>query len=159
VGDAGAFQRNSEQVFLGIFNAFTDRIGNLSGFPKAETDDAVAVADNDQSGELEDPAAFDRLGYTVNGYDSLLQIQGRTIYSSQTNTSLLELEAALARPIGQFGNSSVEDVAATVENDLGDALLPTAYAPSLLPPFASKSFSMEEAEARVTPLTSSISCA
>ena len=54
VRNGGAFQSNAMQVLLGVLAAFANGLGNLARFTQTETHDAVAVADNDQSGELED---------------------------------------------------------------------------------------------------------
>ena len=66
------FRETLDQVFLGVFDAFADCVRNLAGLAQAETDGAVAVANNNQSCKLEDTTAFYRFGNTVNGNNSSL---------------------------------------------------------------------------------------
>ena len=60
------------QILLGGLAAFADRLGNLGRLAKAEPNDAVAVAHDDQSGEFHHTAALNGFGYTVDGNNLLL---------------------------------------------------------------------------------------
>ena len=60
-------QGNLDQILLGVLNALADRVRNFAGLADAEADGAVAVADDDQRGKLEDTAAFYGFGNTVDG--------------------------------------------------------------------------------------------
>ncbi len=56
-GNGTAAQRNLHQVFLGVLDAFTDRVGNFAGFAEAEAHGAVSVADDDERSKGKDTAA------------------------------------------------------------------------------------------------------
>ncbi len=73
--NGSAAQRNLDQVLLGVLDALADSVRNFAGLTDAEADGAVAVADDDQSGKLEDTAALYGLRYTVDGNYTLLQFQ------------------------------------------------------------------------------------
>ena len=60
------------QVLLGVLNAFADRLGNFARLAETETNDAVAVADDNESGKLKDAAALHGFGYTVDGNNLFL---------------------------------------------------------------------------------------
>jgi hypothetical protein len=60
------------QVLLRGVAALADRLGNLGRLAKAEANNAVAVADDDQSGKLHHAAALNGFGYTVDGNNLLL---------------------------------------------------------------------------------------
>ena len=72
VGDGAAGQRHVEQVLLGLLGALLDRQRHLLGLAVAEADAAVAVADHDERGEREPPAALDDLGDAVDVDDARL---------------------------------------------------------------------------------------
>ena len=54
--------------------AFWMAIGHFFGLAGTETDLAVAVADDDQRGKTEHPAALDHLGYTIDADQLFEQI-------------------------------------------------------------------------------------
>ena len=56
--DGGAAQSNLLQVLLSVFNALANRVRNFAGLADAKAYDAVAVTDNNKSGELKDTASF-----------------------------------------------------------------------------------------------------
>ncbi len=58
VRNGGALQGNLNQILLGVFNALADRVRHFAGLPEAEANQPIAVADNDQRGELEDRPPF-----------------------------------------------------------------------------------------------------
>ena len=64
-----------EQVLLRALDALLDRQRNLVGLAVADADDAVLVADNDQRGEREAPAALDDLGDAVDLDDAFLEVE------------------------------------------------------------------------------------
>src|SRR3954447_13896608 len=59
------------EVLLGLLDTLGDRRGHLLGLAVADTDGAVAVADDDQRGEAEAPAALDDLRHAVDGDHAL----------------------------------------------------------------------------------------
>ena len=65
VRNGRSFQGNVDQIFLGVLNSFADRVRNLGGLTQSKADSAVAVADDNQRGEFEDTAAFNRFRYAV----------------------------------------------------------------------------------------------
>ena len=58
------------EVLLGVLDALADSVRNLGSLAEAEADGALAVAYNDQSGELEDTAALNGLGNAVERYNA-----------------------------------------------------------------------------------------
>src|SRR3954453_3371254 len=62
------------EVLLGLLDALGDRRGHLLGLAVADTDGAVTVADDDQRGEAEAPAALDDLGHAVDGDHALDEV-------------------------------------------------------------------------------------
>ena len=79
MGDGRALARDAVEVLFRIVDPLADRIGNFGGFSEPDADDPVTVADDDQGCELEDSAALNRLGNTVQGYNPFLQVQGACI--------------------------------------------------------------------------------
>ena len=124
VGDGGALQGNLNQVLLGVLNALADSVRHLAGLAQAEAHGAVAVADNDQCGELEDTAALHGLADAVDGDNRALSVPvvDASISGQSISSLSLELEAALAGAFGQLFDAAVVDIAAAVKNDLGRSL-------------------------------------
>ena len=58
-------QRHADQAALGGFGRLADRLGHLAGLAVAEADAALLVADDDERGEAEAPAALHHLGDAV----------------------------------------------------------------------------------------------
>ena len=75
MGDRRAVARNAEEVLLRALDALLDGQRNLVGLAVADTDDAVLVADDDQRGEREAPAALDDLGDAVDLDDAFLEVE------------------------------------------------------------------------------------
>ncbi len=75
MGDRGAVLGHAEEVLLGALDALLDRERNLVGLAVADADDVAFVADDDERGEREAPAALDDLGDAVDLDDALLEIQ------------------------------------------------------------------------------------
>ena len=89
VRNGAAGQGDGDHVLLGVLDALADRLGHFSGLAKAETDLALAVADDHQSGELHDAAALDRLGYTVGADDFFDELAGFSFKSCHLSVFLL----------------------------------------------------------------------
>jgi len=59
-------------LFFGLFNALANSFGDFFCFPKAVTDTAFPVADNNQRAKAETPTTFDHLGHAAD-MDNLIQ--------------------------------------------------------------------------------------
>ena len=66
-----------------------DGVRNFSGLADAEAHDAVAVANDHQSGELHNTAALNGLGNAVDSHDPLLQVQNSSVNITSQNHFLL----------------------------------------------------------------------
>ena len=75
VGDRAAVAGHAEEVLLGALDALLDRERHLVGLAVADADDVAFVADDDQRGEREAPAALDDLGDAVDLDDALLEVE------------------------------------------------------------------------------------
>ena len=75
MGDRAAVARDAEEVLLGALDALLDRQRHLVGLAVADAHDIAFVADHDQSGEREPPAALHDLGHAVDLDHSLLQVK------------------------------------------------------------------------------------
>ena len=64
-------QRHTEEVLLGLFNTLGDRGRHLLRLAVADANHALAVADDDQSGEAEATTTLDHLGDAVDGHHAL----------------------------------------------------------------------------------------
>ena len=64
-----------DQVLAGVLDGLLDRQRDLAGLAVADPDDVVLVADGDQGGEREPPAALDDLGDAVDLDHPLLQVE------------------------------------------------------------------------------------
>ncbi len=64
--------RHLYQVLLRIINAFGNCVSHLVGFTKSVTNYTITVSNYHDSSEAESSTTFYNLGYTVNGYYSLL---------------------------------------------------------------------------------------
>jgi len=62
-------QRHPRQPALGGVGGLADRFRNLARLAVAEADAALLVADDDERGEAEAPAAFHHLGHTVDVHE------------------------------------------------------------------------------------------
>src|SRR5215203_4950714 len=127
VRDRRAVARHAEEVLLRALDALLDRQRDLVGLAIAVADDPVLVADNDERGEREAPAALDHLRDAVDLNDALLEVEaGRRNGSiggghGSFEGSGLEVQAALAGALGQGLDTAVVLVAAAVEHDGLDA--------------------------------------
>ena len=75
VGDRRAVLGHAEERLLGLLDALLDRERDLVGLAVADADDLLLVADDDERGEREAPAALDDLGDAVDLDDALLEVQ------------------------------------------------------------------------------------
>ena len=75
VGDRRAVLGHAEEVLLRALDALLDRERDLVGLAVADADDVLLVADDDERGEREAPAALDDLGDAVDLDDALLEVQ------------------------------------------------------------------------------------
>jgi hypothetical protein len=64
-------------MLVGVGGAFLDGVGNFVGLAVTDTDLALTVTDDRESGERKAPTAFDHLGTTVDENDLL--DHGRTV--------------------------------------------------------------------------------
>ena len=76
MGNGGAVQSDLDHVLLGIGDALQNGLGNLGSLAQAVTHGALAVAHDDQSGELHNTAAPNGLGYPVQVNDLLNELGG-----------------------------------------------------------------------------------
>ena len=82
MGDGGAGQGDFHHVLLGGRNSLENGLSALGGLSQAVADGALAVAHNDQSGELHDAAALDGLGHAVQRDELLHELAGFSLKSS-----------------------------------------------------------------------------
>src|SRR5262249_23489274 len=75
VRDRLAVLRHADQVLAGVLDRLLDRERNLSRLAVADPDHGILVADRDQGGERETPAALDHLGDAVDLDHPLLQVE------------------------------------------------------------------------------------
>ena len=80
MGDRGLRENDLLQVLLRVGNALQDRLGNLGCLAQAIAHGALAVADDDESGELHNAAALDRLGNTVQVDDALNHLRSIVLF-------------------------------------------------------------------------------
>ena len=77
VRDRVALELNTDEMLVGVGGAFLDGIGNFVGLAVTDTDLALTVTDDSESGEGKAPTAFDYLGTAVDENDLL--DHGRTV--------------------------------------------------------------------------------
>src|SRR4051794_32255459 len=85
--DGATDQRYAEEALSGFLDALGDRGGNFLGLAVADTDHAVAVADDDQRGEAEAPTTLDHLGDAVDGDDALEEVALLSAVAAATATT------------------------------------------------------------------------
>ena len=74
VWDCCTLCSNLDEVLLSILDTLADSVRNFTGLTDAETYDAVTVAYDDESSELENTTALNSLGNTVDSNYVLLKI-------------------------------------------------------------------------------------
>ena len=132
-------QRHADEAALGGFGRLADRLRHFARLAVAEADPALLVADDDQRGEAEAPAALHHLGHTID-VDELVgefavalfaiaalawftcHIVVPFSFGAVPVTCPLEVETALARGVGQRLDAAVIEIAAAVEDHVLDAL-------------------------------------
>jgi hypothetical protein len=75
MGDRRAVLRHAEEVLLGLLDALLDRQRHLARLAVPDADDVALVADHDERGEREAPAALDDLRDAVDLDDALLEVE------------------------------------------------------------------------------------
>src|SRR5699024_1656650 len=71
VGDGAADHGDAEEVLTSLFCTLLDSCGNFLGLAVSDTDHALAVANDHESGEAEATTTLDDLGNAVDGDDAL----------------------------------------------------------------------------------------
>ena len=122
-----AVLRHREEVLLRVVDGLRDRERNLARLPVADADAVDLVADHDERGEREPPAALDHLGDAVDLDHALLELSALCDVDSH-----LELQSSLARAVGERLDAAVVQVAAAVEDDGLDARPSSPFAASEL---------------------------
>jgi hypothetical protein len=106
VGDRLAVLGHPDQVLAGVLDSLLDRQRHLTGLAVADPDHRLLVADRDQRGEGEAPAALDDLGDPVDLDHALLEVEpsgayrfpagcARSLHSERVKVANLEPLAAL----------------------------------------------------------------
>ena len=75
VGDGAFVDGDADKVLLGSFNAFCDGCSDFVSFAEAPTNDAVFVANDNDSCEGECAATLGHLGDAVDGYETVLKLE------------------------------------------------------------------------------------
>ena len=152
-----------EQVLLRVVDGLRDRERHLARLAVADADAVDLVADHDERGEREPPAALHDLGDAVDLDHALLELSG-----SRRRRLPSELQSSLACALGERLDASVVQVAAAVEHDgldpgllrgRGERLADLAWPASVLSPLNDFGSSTQPAPASVLPGWSSTSCA
>src|SRR5579875_3074529 len=105
VRDGRGDPRDLEEVLLGLLDALGDRGRNLLGLAVADTDRAVAVADDDQRREAEPASALDDLGDAVDG-DDALEVGAALGVAAAASTAVATVSAVAAVVTGTAGAAS-----------------------------------------------------
>ena len=112
-----------EVLFCGLY-ALGDCGAYFIGLAETPAYDAVFVTDNDDCSESEGATALGYFGYAVDGNEAILKFQvvGRFYAVLIVCHNLqLEFKAAFTSGVSQRFNTTVEEIAVTVENDSRDA--------------------------------------
>ena len=129
---AGLAQRHADQLALGLLGRLADRLGNFARLAVAEADAALLVADDDERGKAEAPAALDHLGHAVD-VDQAVDELAVALFTPAAILSVShrlflcrgsELQPAFAGRVGQGLDPAVIHVGAAVEHDLADTWPP-----------------------------------
>ena len=111
VRDRRAGERDGEEVLPRLLHALLDRGRHFLRLAVAEADVAVAVADDDERGEREPPAALHDLGDAVDRDHSLF------VLAFGHASLLLELQSGFAGAVGDRRDAAVVLEPAAVEHD------------------------------------------
>ena len=93
VNDGATDQRNAEEVLACFLHTLGDRRGDFLGLAVADTDHALAVADDDQRGEAEPAATLDHLGDAVDRDDPLQVVALVAAVAATTATTVAAVVA------------------------------------------------------------------
>ena len=142
VGNSPSFERDPDQVFPGLLDAFPNRLGNFFRFSHAITNQAVLIADDNESAEAQVLSPFYDLGNAVYGDDLILQFHTACVNSVQASpcnsdisgpaavtcppSSLLELESTLTSGLGQSLNPPVIEISPAIKDHRFN---PSGYGP------------------------------
>ena len=132
-------QRNADQRALGGFGRLADGFRHFARLAVAEADPAFLVADDDQRGEAEAPAALHHFGDAIDVDElvdefavALFVVAARGVPApclrppiSRRHRSFgpSEIQSAFARPFGERLDAAVINIAAAVEHDVLDAFV------------------------------------
>ena len=132
------FERDFNQIFLGIVDALANGFGNFGGLAETDTDFAFAVADDDERTEGETTTALDDFGDAVNEDNLLLEFGSFRFETWHEVTSFaLEFETGFASGLSESGDATVENVTAAVEDDFADTVVESFFRDSLTDSFGS----------------------
>jgi hypothetical protein len=104
--NGGVFEADSHHLRAGEFAAFANRVSDFPGFAQADPNPAALIADDNQSAEIEAPAAFDDLGRAVNKdhfLSQLLFLAFPTVAGVRSGTTAAGPEAVAASRGSCFG--------------------------------------------------------
>src|SRR5438067_5767796 len=113
-------ERYLEQVFLRLLAALADRLRHFVGLSKAGADVALPVADDDERGEAEPPAALHDFRDPVDVHHPVVQL-GQVVRIDRYRHSLsLELQTGFAGAVGDRRDAAVIVEPVAVEHDRAD---------------------------------------
>src|SRR5262245_58745337 len=131
-------QRHAGEPALGSVGRLADRLRHLTRLAVAETNPALLVADDDQSGKAEAAAALYHLGDAID-VDELVDEFAVAFFAASALARFtghvaqpfcldlchppLEIQSAFARRIGEHLDPAVVAITAAVEHHVLDALL------------------------------------
>src|SRR6478735_10767063 len=74
VRNGRAIQRNGDHRFLGLLDAFANRIGHFTGLAHADADRSLAVTNDNQAAERKTTTTLDDFGDAIDLYDALFEL-------------------------------------------------------------------------------------
>jgi hypothetical protein len=108
VHDRRADHRHLEEVLLGLLDALLDRRLDLLGLAVPDADHALAVADDDERGELEPTTALHDLGDAVDRDDALVELLA--LLFAATPATVVAAAAPTARAASTVVRCHVRDL-------------------------------------------------
>src|SRR6185295_16013903 len=120
VGDRRPDHRDPDQVLLRVLHALADGLGHLAGLAEPGADVARAVADDDDRGEAEAPAALDDLRHAVDLDDALLERELVGVDACHVSSSRSEVETGFSGGIGERLDPPVVPEPGSIEDDALD---------------------------------------
>src|SRR5665647_44628 len=115
--------RDENKVLLCILNSFADSIRNFSSFSNTFSDVTILITNDDKSSKAEISSALYGLGNTTDMDDFFFQFYCIRINTHLLFPSSLESKASFACCLSQGRNTAMENVSASVENNLSDTLV------------------------------------